>query len=142
MYDTSVFIFLHRFNSKVDGKADSYVATMKLGQPSGDVLNLGTEFQTALGNKPSTLTSKAFVFSYLNANLIGTQDRGITNLNLDINWLPTGRQITVASDLRRQGQRYNFNTDLKWDATRDQSQTANIKNTITFPSTHLGFQTT
>ena len=75
---------------------------------------------------------------YLDASLEETHDRAGSNFKFDAKWIPSGRQILATSDLKRQGETYNLNADLKWDATRDPNQSASLKS-VTVASQRGGF---
>ncbi|CAG7829846.1 unnamed protein product, partial [Allacma fusca] len=53
------------------------------------------------------------------------------NLNLNLRWIPGDRQIVADSQYKNQGEQFNFDGQIKWDAQRDESKRATIKSVTT-----------
>lgn len=123
-----------KFKSGVLGKADGYSAIMKLDMKGKKYVDILTQFKLAKGSSPATLNMKANILNYLESKMTQSLSRSEGKLDFSAKWIPTGRQVLAVSTLKNQGEVYNLDADLKWDAERDPSQAASVKSVTTLSS--------
>lgn len=122
------------FKSGVRGKADGYAALMKLDMKGKNYVDISTQFKHAKAAKPATLNMKANILNYLESQMTQTLSKNEGNLDFSAKWIPTGRKVVAVSKLNNQGEVYNLDADLKWDAERDPTQAASVKSVTTLSS--------
>lgn len=103
------------------------MAHTKLDMKAKNYVDFATQFKHSKASKPATLTMKSFVLNYLDAKLTQTMSRSQSDLQIDIKWIPTGRKIESKSRLSNDGDIFNLDADLKWDAEKDATKSASIK---------------
>lgn len=118
---------IYRLGSNVLSRKGYYKANLMVRKRSSQILNLGSEYRGGTENTPSKFTSRAFLDKYLDATLEESHSRGNNDFRLEAVWLPTGRKVVVGSALKKEGETYNLDSSVQWDATRDPSQLATFK---------------
>lgn len=120
--------------SGVRGKGNDWATLVKLDAKGKNLADFDGKVKIGSRTVPTTINIKANVPTYLEAKLAQSFSRSEGNFDLNIKWIPTGRRLSATSKRTSQGETFNIDADLKWDADRDATKAISLKS-VTLLST-------